>query len=48
MIRLYNDPNGTRTPMTLPNHRRLNGSTLRAVLRQSGIDREAFLDALGR
>lgn len=36
---------GTRTPMTLPNHKTLKGSTLRAVLRQSGISRDAFLSA---
>ena len=36
---------GTVTPLTLPNHRTLKGSTLRAVLRQSGIGRDAFLAA---
>ncbi len=36
---------GTRTPLTLPNHRTIKGSTLRAVLRQSGIGRDAFLAA---
>lgn len=40
------NPDGTRTPLTLPNHRRIKGSTLRAILRQSGITRDDFLDSL--
>lgn len=36
---------GTRTPLTLPNHRTLNASTLRAILTQSGISRDEFLKA---
>lgn len=39
------NPDGTRTPMTLPNHRTLKASTLQTVLRQAGISREAFLRA---
>lgn len=39
------NPDGTRTPLTMPNHRRIKGSTLRTILRQSGISREEFLDA---
>ena len=39
------EPDGTLTPLTLPGHRTLRASTLRAVLRQSGIDRGEFLDA---
>ena len=38
------NPDGTRTPLTMPNHRRIKGSTLRTILRQSGISREEFLD----
>ena len=34
---------GTETPLTIPNHRHLKGSTLRTILRQSGISREEFL-----
>lgn len=34
---------GTRTTLTLPNHKVIKGSTLRALLRQSGIGREEFL-----
>ena len=36
---------GTETPLTLPNHRTIKGSTLRAVLRQSGVGRDEFLSA---
>lgn len=36
---------GTRTPLTLPNHRRLKGSTLRTILTQVGISRDEFLQA---
>lgn len=43
MIRRNAD--GTRTPLTMPNHRSLKGSTLRTICRQSGIERDAFLAA---
>lgn len=43
MVRENTD--GTRTPLTMPNHARLKGSTLRAILTQSGISREEFLQA---
>ncbi|WP_045218061.1 type II toxin-antitoxin system HicA family toxin [Desulfonatronum thioautotrophicum] len=36
---------GTRTPLTMPNHARLKGSTLRTILTQAGIPRDRFLDA---
>ncbi|MCB0153963.1 MAG: type II toxin-antitoxin system HicA family toxin [Anaerolineae bacterium] len=36
---------GTRTPLTMPNHRTLKSSTLRRILTQSGISREEFLRA---
>jgi hypothetical protein len=36
---------GTHTPITIPNHRKVKGSTLRAACRQAGIDRDAFLQA---
>jgi predicted RNA binding protein YcfA (HicA-like mRNA interferase family) len=36
---------GTRTPLTMPNHRTIKGSTLRAILSQSGISRDDFLRA---
>jgi predicted RNA binding protein YcfA (HicA-like mRNA interferase family) len=39
------NPDGTRTPLTMPNHRRLKGPTLRTILTQAGISREAFTNA---
>jgi predicted RNA binding protein YcfA (HicA-like mRNA interferase family) len=42
---LRQNADGTRTPLTLPNHRHLKSSTLRAICRQSGITREDFLKA---
>jgi predicted RNA binding protein YcfA (HicA-like mRNA interferase family) len=39
---------GTSTPLTMPNHRRIKGSTLRRVCSQAGISREAFLEAYTR
>lgn len=36
---------GTRTPLTMPNHRTLKSSTLRTILSQSGISRDDFLEA---
>jgi predicted RNA binding protein YcfA (HicA-like mRNA interferase family) len=43
MMRVNQD--GSRTPLTMPNHRRVKGSTLRAILTQAGIPRDDFLDA---
>ena len=43
MVRENSD--GTRTPLTMPNHRRIKGSTLRTILTQAGIPRDAFLAA---
>ena len=37
------NPDGTKTPLTIPNHRRLKGSTLRTILTQSNITRDDFL-----
>lgn len=39
------NPDGTRTPLTMPNHRRIKSSTLRTILRQSQISRDEFLAA---
>jgi len=37
--------NGTVTKLTLPNHTRIKGSTLRSACTQAGINREDFLKA---
>jgi len=35
----------SRTPMTIPNHRTIRGSTLRSICMQAGISRDEFLSA---
>jgi predicted RNA binding protein YcfA (HicA-like mRNA interferase family) len=44
---LRENEDGTRTPMTIRNHRRSKGTTLRTILTQADIRRDAFLTALG-
>ena len=39
------NPDGTSTPLTMPNHSTIKSSTLRTVLTQSGISRDDFLRA---
>lgn len=36
---------GSRTPLTMPNHKTIKGSTLRTICTQAGIPREDFLAA---
>lgn len=43
MIRQNAD--GTKTPLTLPNHKTIKSSTLRIICRQSAITRDDFLKA---
>lgn len=42
------NPNGTKTPLVLPNHRVIKSSTLRSVLTQAGIKRDEFLNAYNK
>ena len=42
------NPDGTRTPLTMPNHRTLKSSTLRTILSQASIERNEFLDAFSK
>jgi predicted RNA binding protein YcfA (HicA-like mRNA interferase family) len=39
---------GTHTPMTIPNHRTMKGSTLRRICTQAGIDRNSFVEEYER
>jgi predicted RNA binding protein YcfA (HicA-like mRNA interferase family) len=39
------NPDGTRTPLTMPNHPTLKASTLRTICSQSHISRTEFLEA---
>lgn len=41
MVRENSD--GSKTPLTLPNHDKIKGSTLRIICRQSSISREEFM-----
>ena len=40
-----NNPDGTQTPLTIPNHTKLKSSTLRGICTQAGIARDEFLKA---
>jgi predicted RNA binding protein YcfA (HicA-like mRNA interferase family) len=42
------NPDGTRTPLTMPNHPRIKASTLRTICTQAAIKREDFLAAYDR
>ena len=43
MVRQNTD--GTTTPLTMPNHKLIKGSTLRSICTQSGISRDDFVAA---
>lgn len=45
MVRM--NPDGTSTPLTMPNHPELRASTLRGICTQAGISRDDFLRAYG-
>jgi len=46
MVRQNGD--GTRTPLTMPNHPTIKGAALRVILTQSRISRDEFLAAYGQ
>ena len=39
------NPDGSKTPLTMPNHPRIKASTLRTICTQAGISRDDFLNA---
>ena len=39
------NPDGTKTPLTMPNQPRIKASTLRTICTQAGITRDDFLSA---
>lgn len=39
------NPDGTSTPLTMPNHPTIKSSTLRIILTQAGLSRDDFLKA---
>jgi predicted RNA binding protein YcfA (HicA-like mRNA interferase family) len=46
MIRI--NPDGNKTPLTMSNHLKIKGSTLRTICTQAGIKKEEFLDAYNK
>lgn len=42
------NPDGTQTPLTMPNHPTIKASTLRTICTQVGISRDEFLDAYNK
>ena len=42
MSRINSD--GSKTPLTLPNHKEIKGTTLLLIIRQAGITREEFIE----
>lgn len=37
------NPDSSNTPLTMPNHKKIKGPTLRSICTQAGISREEFL-----
>jgi predicted RNA binding protein YcfA (HicA-like mRNA interferase family) len=42
------NPDGTKTPLTMPNHSIIKGSTLRSICTQVNISRGDFLSAYNK
>lgn len=42
------NPDGSQTPLTMPNHPKIKASTLRTICTQSGIIRDEFLEAYSK
>lgn len=42
---LRENPDGSKTPLTMPNHPKIKASTLRTICTQAGISRDEFLEA---
>jgi len=38
------NPDGSKTPLTMPNHEEIKSSTLLIILRQAGIARDEFVE----
>ena len=45
---LRTNPDGSKTPLTMPNHPAIKASTLRSICTQAGISRADFLKAYER
>jgi predicted RNA binding protein YcfA (HicA-like mRNA interferase family) len=42
---LKENADGSKIPLTIPNHPKLKKSTLRTILTQSGVSRDDFIEA---
>lgn len=45
---VHENPDGTKTPLTMPNHPKIKASTLRTICTQAGISRDEFLNAYNK
>ncbi|MBE9057427.1 type II toxin-antitoxin system HicA family toxin [Sphaerospermopsis sp. LEGE 08334] len=45
IVMVKDNEDGTKTPLTIPNHSQIKSSTLRSICTQAGISREDFLAA---
>ncbi|QYX31429.1 type II toxin-antitoxin system HicA family toxin [Sphaerospermopsis torques-reginae] len=45
IVMVKDNKDGTKTPLTIPNHSQIKSSTLRSICTQAGISREDFLAA---
>ncbi len=43
-----NNPDGSKTPLTMPNHSIIKASVLRTICTQAGIARNNFIDAYNK
>ncbi len=42
------NPDGSKTPLTMPGHQRIKSSTLRTICAKAGIPRDDFLKAYNK
>jgi len=42
------NPDGSKTPLTMPNHPKIKASTLRTICTQVGISMDEFLEAYNK
>jgi predicted RNA binding protein YcfA (HicA-like mRNA interferase family) len=42
------DSDGTKTPLTIPNHSIINGAILRLICTQTGISRDEFISVYNK
>ena len=45
---LRENPDGSKTPLTMPNHPKIKASTLRTICTQAGIPKDEFLEAYNK